>query len=182
MYGYIKGTIKIVNPNHVILENNDIGYAIYVANPYFFQIDKDYTIYIYNYLREDENTLYGFKTTEEKDLFLRLINVKGLGPRTAVPMFATGSVNGIIDAIERENILYLTKFPKIGDKLARQIILDLKGKLETTIGKENSNEELIDVLVGLGYKLADIKKILPKINEELSIENQIKEALKLMLK
>lgn len=182
MFGYIKGSVTIITSNHIILENNDIGYIIFVANPYSFELNHDYIVYVYNYLREDENTLYGFKTTEEKDLFLRLINVKGLGPRTAMPMFATGSVNGIIDAIERENILYLTKFPKIGDKLARQIILDLKGKLGTTIGKENSNEELIDVLVGLGYKLADIKKILPKISEELSIENQIKEALKLMLK
>ena len=181
MYGYIKGTIKIVNPNHVILENNDIGYAIYVANPYFFQIDKDYTIYIYNYLREDENTLYGFKSLEEKELFLKLINVKGLGPKTAMPMFASGSVHGITDAIERENLLYLKKFPKIGDKLARQIVLDLKGKLVNSVKGTDVNEELIEVLTGLGYKLNDIKKIIPKINQELNIESQIKEALRFML-
>lgn len=182
MFGYIKGSIKIITSNHIIIENNDIGYIIYVANPYSYEIDKDYIVYVYNHLRENENTLYGFKTTEEKDLFLRLINVKGLGPKTAIPMFATGSVSGIIDAIDRENILYLTKFPKIGDKLARQIILDLKGKLNVTTEKTNTNEELIEVLTGLGYKLPAIKKILPNINEELSIENQIKEALRLMLK
>ena len=182
MFGYIKGVVKIINSNYIVLENSDIGYNIFVANPYSFEIDHDYIVYVYNYLREDENTLYGFKTTDEKNLFLKLINVKGLGPKTAMPMFGLGSVNGIIDAIERENILYLTKFPKIGDKLARQIILDLKGKLNTTVSKTHDNEELIEVLTGLGYKLIDIKKILPKISEELSIENQIKEALKLMLK
>ena len=74
--------------------------------------------------------MYGFNKIEERDLFLKLINVKGLGPKMALPILATGSISGIIDAINRENILYLKKFPKIGDKVAKQIVLDLKGKLE----------------------------------------------------
>ena len=103
----------------------------------------------------------------------------------ALPMLATGSVNGIIDAIERENILYLKKFPKIGEKVAKQIILDLKGKLassETNNVVSSENNELIDALVALGYKQPDIKKIIKNVNLELSIEDQIKEALKLLLK
>ena len=182
MFGYIKGSVKIVTSNHIILENHDIGYVIFVANPYSYEIDQEYQVFVYNYIREDENSLYGFKTEAEKALFLRLINVKGLGPKTALPMFGTGSVNGIIDAIDRENILYLTKFPKVGEKLARQIILDLKGKLSTGNEKATANEELVEVLVNLGYKPLDIKKVLPKVDETLSLENQIKEALKLMLK
>lgn len=182
MFGYIIGSVKYITSNHLVLDNHGIGYIIFVANPYSYEVEKEYTIYVYNYIREDENTLFGFKSLEEKDLFLRLINVKGLGPRTAMPMFATGSVSGIIDAINRENILYLTKFPKVGEKLARQIILDLKGKLSTDAKDENVNEELVEVLLNLGYKLPDIKRILPKIDETLSIENQVKEALKLMLK
>ena len=157
---------------------------IYVANPYSFEIDKDYIVYVYQHVREDEQSLYGFKTKEEKEMFLKLINVKGLGCKMALPMLATGSINGIMDAIERENILYLKKFPKIGDKVAKQIILDLKGKLNTTITSSSNKgyEELIEVLKGLGYKQNDITKILPSINVELDIEVQIKEALKLMLK
>ncbi|MDD2409318.1 MAG: Holliday junction branch migration protein RuvA [Bacilli bacterium] len=182
MFGYIKGNVKIINANSIILENNNIGYIIFVANPYIYKIDYDYMIYLYNYIKEDENSLYGFNSEEEKNLFLRLINVKGLGPKTALPMFATGSVNGIIDAIEREKILYLKKFPKVGEKLARQIILDLKGKLIVTKIESNEREELIEVLIGLGYKLVDIKKIISKVSSELDIEIQIKEALKLMLK
>lgn len=182
MFGYIKGYVKIINANNIILENNNIGYIIFVSNPYSYKIDNEYMIYLYNNIKEAENSLYGFSNIEEKDLFLRLINVKGLGPKTALPMFASGSVSGIIDAIERENILYLKKFPKVGDKLASQIILDLKGKLNTTTTSSNENEELVEVLIGLGYKHNDIKKIIPKISKELSIENQIKESLKLMLK
>ena len=102
----------------------------------------------------------------------------------ALPMFATGSIQGIQDAIERENILYLKKFPKIGDKVARQIILDLKGKLN---GNQMSllthdNNELIDALLALGYKQADIKKVIVNIDQNLSLEEQIKESLKLLLK
>ena len=185
MYGYIKGKITDIESNYVIIDNNDIGYLIYVPNPYYYRLSEIYTIYTYNCVREDEYSLYGFKNKEELGLFLKLISVKGLGPKMALPMLATGSIAGIADAINRENILYLKKFPKIGDKVARQIILDLKGKLS---GSEKSSltpdesDELTDALVALGYKQADIKKIVPNINKELTIENQIKEALKLLLK
>ncbi len=185
MYGYIKGIIKDIDSNYVIVDNNGIGYLIYVANPYYYKLEEEYTIYTYNAIREDEYSLYGFKNKEELKLFLKLISVKGLGPKMALPMFATGSINGIIDAIDRENILYLKKFPKIGDKVARQIILDLKGKVngnQLSLLGANNNDELTDALVALGYKQADIKKITKDIDANLSIENQIKEALKLLLK
>ena len=183
MYEYIKGTIDSINPAYISLDNNGIGYKIYVSNPYSFKETEEYKVYLYQYVREDENTLYGFKTEEERDLFLKLINVKGLGPKMALPLFSNGSIEGIIDAIERENILYLKKFPKIGDKVARQIILDLKGKLVTK-GEitPDVNEELVEALSSLGYKNADIKKVVCKVDNKLSIEQQIKEALKLLLK
>ena len=105
----------------------------------------------------------------------------------ALPMFATGNVSGIMDAIERENILYLKKFPKIGDKLAHQIILDLKGKLEfigVGISDEEieTKEELKEVLLGLGYKEKEIRNIIDKIDSNLKIEDQVKEALRLLLR
>ncbi len=184
MFDYIIGKITDIQSNYIILENNNIGYVIYNGNPYAFKLGEEYKVYLYQHIREDENTLYGFLNTEEKKMFLKLINVKGLGPKMTLPILATGSVTGIMDAIERENILYLTKFPKIGEKIARQIILDLKGKLVSTsdnvIG--NNYDELKDVLLELGYKQKDIQRILPHINNKLEIEVQIKEALRLLLK
>ena len=183
MYAYIKGFVKEIESNYIVLDNNGIGYLIYTPNPYSFNIDEEYTVYIYQNVKEDELTLYGFKLKEEKDLFLKLIEVKGLGCKMALPIIATGSINGIIDAIERENILYLKKFPKIGDKVAKQIILDLKGKLNTNgVVANNSNDELIEVLKGLGYKTQDILKVVRQVNTTLSLEDQIKESLKLFLK
>ena len=186
MYNYMIGTITEIDATNVTLDVNGIGYLINTPNPYSFDVNSEAKIYLYQVIREDENSLYGFKTKEEKEMFLKLISVKGLGPKMALPILATGSIKGILDAIERENILYLKKFPKIGDKVAKQIILDLKGKISIT-GVENSNnnnsyEELIEVLKGLGYKEKEIKSVVVKVSQELSLEDQVKESLKLLLK
>ena len=186
MFDYIKGIITDIKSNSIVVENNGIGYLVYVSNPYSFELDSECKVYIYQQITEDSNNLYGFKSIEEKDLFLKLISVKGLGCKMALPILAVGSIDGIKDAIERENILYIKKFPKIGDKLAKQIILDLKGKLGYTatgsvVDLEVENE-LRDVLLGLGYKDKEIKPILVRVDNTLSIEDQVKEALKLLLK
>ena len=183
MYSYIKGIIDEVTSSSVVIDNNGIGYNVFVSNPYSFNVGEEYKVYLYNYIREDEYSLYGFKNKEERELFLRLINVKGLGPKMALPMVSTGSVSAVIDAIERENLLYLTKFPKVGDKVARQIILDLKGKLadHQDLFAVNDLDELVSVLESLGYKKADIKKILPQVDATKGLEDQVKEALKLLL-
>ena len=182
MYNYIYGKVEEIDSTSIILDCHGIGYQIYTPNPYTFSLDSDIKVYVYQYIREDEQSLYGFKTKEEKELFLKLINVKGLGPKMALPILAMGSINGIADAINRENVLYLKKFPKIGDKLARQMILDLKGKLEVNgLIIENEKDELLEALKGLGYKDKDIKSIIPKVNKELKVEEQIKEALRLLV-
>lgn len=185
MFDYIKGIITDIKGNSIVVENNGIGYLVYVANPYSFELDKESKVYIYQQITEDSNNLYGFKSLDEKDLFLKLISVKGLGCKMALPILAVGSIDGIKDAIERENILYIKKFPKIGDKLAKQIILDLKGKLNyTAVGNVSleTESELREVLLGLGYKDKEINSVIVKIDNTLSIEDQVKEALKLLLK
>ena len=180
MLDFIEGVINSVEASYIVIYTNGIGFRVYTPNPYVFKEEESVKVYLYNLVKEDEYSLYGFKTKEERELFLKLINVKGLGPKIALPMLATGSVNGIIDAIDRENIIYLTKFPKVGDKLARQIILDLKGKLSIE-STPNNLKELEETLKALGYKSSDINKVLPKITET-EIEKQLKEALKLLLK
>lgn len=184
MYEYIEGTIKRIENNYVVIDNKGIGYLVYTANPYSFNLDENYLVYIYQHVREDEISLYGFKELEEKEMFLKLISVKGVGCKVALPIIALGSITGIIDAIERENVMYLKKFPKIGDKIARQIILDLKGKLVSQETKEdiNKNDELIETLKALGYRVTDINKVIPKVDANASLEDQIKEALRLLLK
>ena len=186
MYGYITGVITEIDSNYVILENNQIGYLIYVPNPYSYKLNETYKIFIYNCVKEEEYTLYGFKDRMQKEFLLKLINVKGLGPKMALPIIATGTIDAISDAIENENTTYLKKFPKIGDKVAKQMILDLKGKLNSIntgiFKKEDYSAELMEVLLGLGYKQVDVNRTIKKVNSNNSLEEQVKEALKLMLK
>ena len=185
MYEYMKGIVTDIKSTGIVLEVGGIGYFINTANPYAFELDKEIKVYLYQQIKEDDHSLFGFKDENEKALFLKLINVKGLGCKMALPIIATGSISGIIDAIERENVLYLKKFPKIGDKLAKQMILDLKGKIlleGVVLQEEKTSEELIEVLKGLGYKEKEFKGIITRIDSSLSIEEQVKEALKLLLK
>ena len=176
MYSYFNGKIDNVNSDSIVIDVNGVGYLIYVPNPFSYEVNQTYKVYVYNHIREDAYSLYGFKSLDELELFMKLINVKGMGPKVASGIFATGSINGIVDAINKENLLYLTKFPKIGDKLARQIVLDLKGKVFATsndIEEDNTADELISVLENLGYKTTEIKKVIPLID---------KDALKALLK
>lgn len=184
MYSYIKGYVTEIGTNNIVVEANGVGFLIYVPNPFCYAENKEYKVYVYNKISEDEYSLYGLKNKDEYELFLKLISVKGLGPKLALPILATGSINGIVDAINRENILYLTKFPKIGEKLARQIVLDLKGKIDIDVTEveDDSTEDLMDTLSALGYKTAEIKKIIGNVDHSKSLEEQVKEALRLLLK
>lgn len=185
MYGYINGKVTEIDNSYIIVDNQGIGYIIYVGNPFKFTLNQEIKVYVHEDVNRDgEHTLYGFLNKEEKDLFMKLISVSGVGCKMAMPMLALGTPSGIADAIERENILYLKKFPKIGDKVARQMILDLKGKLTTNpdASKESNYEDLIEVLLGLGYKMPEIKKVIPNVNPSDKVEDQVKSALKLMLK
>lgn len=178
MIAYIRGVVTEVTSSYIIIENNNIGYFIYVANPYYYKVDNEYIVYTYSHIRQEEYTLYGFKSKEEYDMFIKLISVKGLGPKTILPMLAVDSTTKLQEAIEEGNLSYLKRFPKIGDKVARQIILDLKGKI---VVREESKDDIRKVLLSLGYKNIDINKIISKVDSSLSLEEQVKQALRLMV-
>ncbi len=180
MYAYIKGKVTLIHPTDVVVECNNIGYLIFMPNPYSLKLDEEVMIHLYQKVSEDSIDLYGFKTYEEKALFVKLISVSGIGPKSALSILATGDVNGIINAIELGNDKYLTRFPGIGPKASQQIILDLRGKLDFNSSVNNTTNELNDALISLGYKQKDIDKACKKLDMSLPIETLIKEALKLL--
>ncbi len=184
MYSYIKGKVVDRNATHICLESNNIGYAIKTANPYVFQLTENCLVYTYLHVREDIQELYGFRTNEEKELFIKLISVKGIGPKGALAVLATGSISGIVSAIESANSDYLRKFPGIGPKASQQIILDLKGKFkDTLIATNNDVLDVQEVLVSLGYSRKEINKVLPKLSfDEHTLDELIKLSLQLLLK
>ena len=142
MYAYIKGTLSQLFPTHVVVETCGIGYEIQTPNSYRFQkyLEKEVQIYTSLIVREDAQLLYGFINEEEKEMFLSLIKVTGIGPKSALAILASSTPHEVKLAIENENDAYLTQFPGIGKKTARQIVLDLKGKV--TITEENSDDLL----------------------------------------
>ncbi len=178
MYSYLNGVVTEILPEGVTLEINEIGYFIRCANPYQFVLGEKKKVYIYQLVREDEISLYGFLEREKLVLFLKLISVKGLGPKMALPIFAKASSEEIVKAIENADLNFLIKFPKIGEKIAKQIILDLKGGLVKETGM--NDQELIATLQSLGYSKKQINKILPEIDSQKSLEEKLKEALKLL--
>lgn len=189
MIAFVKGTVCNCGKDCIILENHGIGYRIYVANPLKFTCGNTYTIYTYQYVREDALMLYGFSTTAEHDLFLRLISVKGVGPRTALGMLAVSDANDMIAAIEQNDVKFMKSLPGIGAKTAGQIILDLKGKLvdtqaETTPEADDTIKEALEALRSLGYKANELQGIAKELSvlKLSSTEAYIRHALGIMAK
>lgn len=184
MYAYILGTLTEIKPSYVVVENQGIGYLIISPNPYSYHINEEVKIYTHHYVREDINHLYGFKSLESKELFIRLIGVSGIGPKSALSILATEQIHETVLAIEEGNVKYLMKFPGIGLKSAQQIILDLKGKLveaEDELIPTHKND-VEDALNALGYSKTEIRKIMKKLDHDQSVEIMIKQALQMLIK
>lgn len=184
MYATITGKITSVKPSHIVIENQGIGYLVLSPYPYHYHIGEEVTCFVHHYIREDINALYGFDTYESKELFLQLISVSGIGPKSALSILASPNIDETIYAIDTGNVKYLTKFPGIGTKSAQQIILDLKGKL---VSEEDTlfptqEDDVTQALLALGYSKAEIKKTLKKINPDQTVEAMIKQALQLLIK
>ncbi|MFD1419010.1 Holliday junction branch migration protein RuvA [Companilactobacillus keshanensis] len=194
MFEYLNGIIAEIDPAYVVVDVSGVGYKVQVANPYRYQQDEQAKIYVEQIVRDNEQSLYGFYDLNEKKIFLNLISVSGIGPKSALAILAGQDLNGLITAIENNDVKFLTRFPKIGKKTAQQIVLDLSGKFtaqgQMTLGEEpvafsSSNKELEDgmlALESLGYTARDISKIKPKLQKESldSADAYLRAGLKLL--
>lgn len=194
MYEYLKGIIAAVTPGYLVLDVAGVGYKLYCPTPYAYEVNQEAKIFVEQIIRETENSLYGFSSVEDKALFLKLLSVSGIGPKSALAIMAAENTTSLANAIENGETSYLMKFPGVGKKTASQIVLDLKGKLgDYAIGqtslfdKEAVSNELNDALlalVALGYTQKEVDKITPKLLEENlpHAEDYIKRGLNLLLK
>ena len=170
----LSGTIVDIFTDTVAIEVGQIGYEVFVSRISDFSVGAEAKLYTHEVLTQDDHYLVGFTTKIEKDAFLSLIMVKGIGPKTALGALSKTSPDELFAAIESSNTSYLKKLPGIGPKAAAQIILDLKGKLameeEGKKGKgQKANPELYDEvkagLKALGFKTREIDDVLASINE-----------------
>ena len=200
MYEYMIGKLVELYPSYLVLETNGIGYHILMANPFRMtnELEKRVKVYIYQNVTQDSISLFGFSSLNEKNLFLKLINVSGIGPKSALGILANDDHAGLIRAIEAEDVKFLQRFPGVGKKTASQIILDLKGKLQelspelfdgvAPAGEERSKHgpalvEALEALDALGYSKREVKKVKTKLEDldPMTTDAYIREALRLLL-
>lgn len=171
MIAFIKGKVHSFTLDWVILDCGGIGYKIYFAHPEKLRLNEEVLLYTYQYIREDEHSLFGFLNQSDYDLFTKLISVKGVGCKTANSIFASSNSDRLVQAIEVSDIEYLKKLPGIGAKTASQIILDLKGKLVSDHKEDSklskSMVDTFDALKSLGYKQAELNPLIKQLEGNL---------------
>ena len=193
MYSFISGTVVEKNPTYVVLDNQGIGYFINISLNTFTAIGEQQHVKLFVHLaiREDAHTLYGFYTEAERELFLQLITVSGVGCNTARLILSSMTVNEAIDAIATNNIRMIQGVKGIGAKTAQRIVVDLHdkvGKLEaggeiSPVGNNTLKDEALSALMVLGFNKASIEKALDKLLKQMespTVEDLIKESLRLL--
>jgi len=187
MIGFLRGKVHHFGLDYVLLDVNNVGYRINFYHPELLKKGEEITIYTYENVREDEQSLYGFLSLDEYDLFVKLISVKGLGPKIASGILSASSVDTVIEAIENEDVAFMRSMPGVGAKTAGQIILDLKGKLVSEpVSTAATNAKMNDVaqaLGTLGYKPSEIKPVIKELSkEDLSADEYLRRALAMLIK
>ncbi len=193
MIEYIKGTLQERTPAYVVLEQQGIGYKIHISLTTFSQIPNNGEVmfYIHELIREDAHELYGFLDTFERDIFLHLLSVSGVGANTARVMLSSLTATEVREAILLEQVNALKAIKGIGAKTAQRIIVDLKDKLGKLEGAEKIaplenntlREEALSALVTLGFVKNKAEKVIDKViasEPGAGVEKIIKEALKLI--
>lgn len=196
MYLYIKGSLEVKTKGYIVVECNGIGYKIFMSDKSLNEIGNvgdTVKVYTHYHVREDEISLYGFKTDEELRMFELLLSVSGIGARSAITMLSNIEPSEFAFAVISDDVDRMTKIPGIGKKTAQRIILELKDKLKTeqAISKDEKikasihNEEIISEAVSalqiLGYTKKEINSVIEKLEiQNLNVEEIIKKALTIL--
>ncbi|HAT4189917.1 TPA: Holliday junction branch migration protein RuvA [Clostridium perfringens] len=201
MYEYIRGQFQGISKDYVVIELNNIGYKIFTSGNTMSNMPKvgdEVLLYLEQIVREDFIGLYGFTTREELEMFKLLLSINGVGAKAALSLLSISTVNNLKYAIMMGDEKHITRAPGIGKKTAQRIILELKDKLKPyeltseegqLIEGINDNSdysfninETLSALMALGYTEKEAQKALEKVDKTLSIENMIKESLKLLMR
>lgn len=201
MYEYIRGQFQGISKDYVVIELNNIGYKIFTSGNTMSNMPKvgdEVLLYLEQIVREDFIGLYGFTTREELEMFKLLLSINGVGAKAALSLLSISTVNNLKYGIMMGDEKHITRAPGIGKKTAQRIILELKDKLKLDeltseegqlIEGINDNSdysfninETLSALMALGYTEKEAQKALEKVDKTLSIENMIKESLKLLMR
>ncbi|MBI1863257.1 Holliday junction branch migration protein RuvA [Candidatus Microgenomates bacterium] len=186
MIGKVKGILSEVNGNVALIElPTGLFYEVFLpaallASP----IGQPIEIYTHFHVREDIQVLFGFNSKKEQDFFKLLIGVNGVGPKTAFQIVSFASADDMIEAVKQNDSGFFARVPGLGKKTALKIILELASKLDAAFELEQQyvseeDKTVVDALVSLGFKSHDAKEIMKKLPKDLTLEQKIKEGLRL---
>ncbi len=175
MITYLRGKIKKVREEFLILDVNGVGYRIFGTQQMLHSLKNesgDVEIYTHQHIREDSQELYGFLTLEELEFFEIIISVSGVGPRIGLAILEISGVPDIKKAIATSNVDYLTRVPGIGRKKAELIILNLKSKMDVLVGGDglnlsNDDSDSVNALIRLGYNRNEALEALESVPQDV---------------
>ena len=184
MIGYLKGQVVYKTEAHLVLDVQGVGYEVLCQTKVLesAQLGESLEFYIYTHVREEALQLFGFKTSMEKQMFLSLIKINGVGAKVALSILSGSPLHELRTMINEEDVKGLSRLPKIGKKTAEQIILSLKGKLprEETDSPSSTREEIASALVNLGFKNIEVEEAVSKMERNISTEEGIRTGLSLL--
>jgi len=183
MISFLKGRPMEADAESVTVDVNGVGYEVQCSLNTLAQIagQNETQLWIYTHVREDAIVLCGFASRSEKQLFMSLIKVSGIGPKMALKILSGAPLDRIVRMIEDKDAQGLSKLPKVGKKTAEQMILTLKGKLvleESSAARPMGvRQEIISALVNLGFRINDAERAVDKLDDVASVEEGIKRGL-----
>lgn len=188
MVGKIKGMLIEVEKNEGLIETaSGLSYKVYLTNSILstFIPPTEVDILTHLQVREDALVLFGFQTKNEYKLFHLLLNVSGVGPKSAFSIVSFSKVDDLINAVKQQDLKYFTQIPGLGKKTAMKIMLELSGKFEAEFKfdqpvETEADKVVIDALSSLGFKVAETRKILDQIPHDLEVEERVKKAIRIL--
>lgn len=194
MYDFIAGKIDRITPTEVVVNASGVGYLLHISLNTFevIKAEKEIKIYTHLIVREDSHTLYGFASTNERQMYVKLVGVNGVGPSTARMILSSMNVDDVVSAITNNNLAALKSIKGIGPKAAQRLVVELQDKLGgigtdgaySLVGGSSEMEEATEALLALGFARPAVGKILMKISKEadniLTTEELIKKSLQLL--
>jgi holliday junction DNA helicase RuvA len=187
MIGSLNGTIELLNPPFAIIDVNGVGYRVLIPNSFLLtlSLEQKIKLYTYTYVREDALDLFGFENAEDLRLFENLISVSGVGPKTALNIFSFAKREEITGAIIRGDFMFFSQVPRLGQKNAQKIIVELKSKLGSLgeldlSGKDIAeNTEVVQALKSFGFSTGEATRALREVDKTgKTTEEKIRLALR----
>ena len=190
MIGRLSGLLLDKNPAQLIVDCNGVGYEVGVPMSTFYNLPatgERVTLLTHMVVREDAQLLYGFGTTQERELFRELIKISGIGARTALAILSGMSVNDLAQAVTLQEVGRLTRIPGIGKKTAERLLLELKGKLGAELGaapgtEGESSNDVLSALLALGYSEKEALLAIKQVPAGSTVSDGIRQALKALSK